>query len=176
MHEETQAVAPTLDIKPIVQVPGGVQDLTLSEAGVTLQQLQYIQKAIGENQQAVKILQGTGDGQELKILRTGDLKDVSGHELKIIPAQIGEPVVGLSTNEGTQVSEVTYVDSGSVQGCEATIQEVRYIQQDDGGTQAVVDVPEDGEANEVQTIMVEVPYGQELDANSIMTLLQQHQQ
>ena len=174
MHGETQAVAPTLDIKPIVQVPGGVQDLTLSEAGVTLQQLQYIQKAIGENQQAVKILQGTGDGQELKILRTGELKDVSGRELKIIPAQISEPVVSLSTNEGTQVSEVTYIDSGSVQGCEATIQEVRYIQQDDGGTQAVV--PEDGGTSEVQTIMVEVPYGQELDANSIMTLLQQHQQ
>ena len=107
-----------LDIKPIVQVAGGggVQDITLSEAGVTLQQLQHIQKAIGENQQAVRILQGSGDGQELKILRTGELKDASGHELKIIPAQISEPVVSLGTNEGTQVSEVSYIDGGSVQG------------------------------------------------------------
>ena len=106
-----------LDIKPIVQVAGGgVQDITLSEAGVTLQQLQHIQKAIGENQQAVRILQGSGDGQELKILRAGELKDASGHELKIIPAQISEPVVSLGTNEGTQVSEVSYIDGGSVQG------------------------------------------------------------
>ena len=166
-----------LDIKPIVQVAGGgVQDITLSEAGVTLQQLQHIQKAIGENQQAVRILQGTGDGQELKILRTGELKDASGHELKIVPAQIGEPVVSLGTNEGTQVSEVSYIDGGSVQGGgEAAIQEVRYIQQDDV-TQTVVDVAGDSMVGEVQTIMVEVPYGQELDANSIMTLLQQHQQ
>ena len=165
-----------LDIKPIVQVAaGGVQDITLSEAGVTLQQLQHIQKAIGENQQAVRILQGTGDGQELKILRTGELKDASGHELKIIPAQISEPVVSLSINEGTQVSEVSYMDGGSVQGGgEAAIQEVRYFQDD--VTQAVVDVAGDSVVGEVQTIMVEVPYGQELDANSIMTLLQQHQQ
>ena len=165
-----------LDIKPIVQVAGsGVQDITLSEAGVTLQQLQHIQKAIGENQQAVRILQGTGDGQELKILQTGELKDASGHELKIIPVQIGEPVVSLGTNEGTQVSEVSYIDGRSVQGGgEAAIQEVRYIQDD--VTQAVVDVAGDSVVGEVQTIMVEVPYGQELDANSIMTLLQQHQQ
>ena len=165
-----------LDIKPIVQVAGvRVQDITLSEAGVTLQQLQHIQKAIGENQQAVRILQGSGDGQELKILRTGELKDASGHELKIIPAQIREPVVSLGTNEGTQVSEVSYIDGGSVQGGgEAAIQEVQYIQDD--VTEAVVDVAGDSVVGEVQTIMVEVPYGQELDANSIMTLLQQHQQ
>ena len=170
MHGEGQAVDPTVDIKPIVQVAGGgVQDITLSEAGVTLQQLQYIQKAIGENQQAVRILQGSGDGQELKILRTGELKDASGHELKIIPAhaQISEPVVSLGSSEGTQVSEVSYIDSG---------QEVRYVQQEVGGTPTVVGVAEEAEMGEVQTIMVEVPYGQELDANSIMTLLQQHQQ
>ena len=39
-----------------------------------------------------------------------------------------------------------------------------------------MDVAGDSVVGEVQTIMVEVPYGQELDANSIMTLLQHHQQ
>lgn len=152
MHQEA------VDIKPIL-IGDGVQDISLVD---TLQQIQYIQRAVGENQQAVKILTGAGDAQEVKV----------------IPG-LGEQIVSLAATtsaEGSQPAEISYIESGSVpEG--AAVQEVTYVQQpqqDGGGThQALLNVQETGD---VQTIMVELPYGQELDANSIMTLLQQHQQ
>lgn len=176
MHGESVPVTASIDIKPIIQGSGSVQDVTLSDAGLTLQQLQYIQRAMGENQQAVKILQAGGDGQEMKIIRTGgEIKDETAQEVKIIPAVLGEQIASLVATDSGQASEISYIEGENVQGVPG-VHEVRYIQQDDGTTQVVVDAPGNAEMGEVQTIMVEVPYGQELDANSIMTLLQQHQQ
>ena len=177
MHEENLPVTASVDMKPIIQGSGAIQDL--SDTGLTLQHIQYIQRAMGENQQAVKILQAGGNEQEMKIIRTGgvDVKDETVQEVKIIPAGIGEQIVSLATGGSTQASQISYIEGGSVQeDVAAGVHEVRYIQQDDGTTQAVVNAPEYAEMGEVQTIMVEVPHGQELDANSIMTLLQQHQQ
>ncbi len=68
--------------------------------------------------------------------------------------------------------EVTYVEAS----CDPqTTTEIQYVKDEDGNTYAL-NMQENLDAGEVQTIMVEVPYGQKLDANSIMSLLQQHQQ
>ena len=162
------------DVKPVLQGSGGVLDANFSETSVTLQQI-HVQRPLGENQQAVKVIQPASDGQEVKIIRTGiEVKDGSAQEV-LLPTGLGEQLVSLTATGGGQTSEISYIENRSIQDG-AGIHEVRQMKQEDGSVQALLDVQEDGEMGEVQTIMVEIPYGQELDANSIVTWLQQHQQ
>ncbi len=113
--------------------------------------------------------------QQLQVLQAAgeeSLKGAAGTQVKVIPAA-GVMNLPVAAPEDATAPEVSFIETGSQQDG-AT--EIQYIQQDVGGTQTLVETPHDVDMSDVQTIMVELPYGQELDANSIVSLLQQHQQ